>query len=60
MRVFECPNAGSSCPFLKKMLCTTKQQQRVLINLARNENELIRDVFMAPVRALHPEGTPDA
>ena len=45
MRVFECPNAGSSCPFLKKMLSTTKQQQRVLISLARNE--LTRDMFMA-------------
>ena len=52
MRVFECPNAGSSCPFLKKMLCTTKQQQRVLTSLARNE--LTRDMFMARVRAPHP------
>jgi hypothetical protein len=55
VRVFECPNAGSSCPFLKKMLCTTKQQRRVLISLARNENELTRDMFMARVRAPHPD-----
>jgi hypothetical protein len=31
-----------------------KQQQGVLINLARNENELTRDMFMARVRAPHP------
>ncbi len=58
MRVFECPNAGSSCPFVQRS--NSRKSWKVLINLARNENELIRDMFMAPVRALHPEGTPDA
>ncbi len=39
------PECGQFLPIPQKMLCTTKQQQRVLISLARNE--LTRDMFMA-------------